>query len=85
MGKFSIITTPSAREIDDGRDQRALVWRTAIQRALENWHAQAQLKWADFYANLVLSLPEDQLAILEDIGESDPKCVFVVDSFNETL
>ncbi len=29
------------------------------------------------YAKLVLSLPEDQLAILEDIGESDPKCGYL--------
>jgi hypothetical protein len=49
MAKWQSAKTLALRgEIDDGRDQRALVWRTAIQRALENWHAQAQLKWADF-------------------------------------
>ena len=29
------------------------------------------------YANLVLSLPEDQLAIIEDIGETNPKCGYL--------
>ena len=29
------------------------------------------------YANLVLSLPEDQLVIIEDIGESNPKCGYL--------